>query len=723
MKKSITLTLLALMSIVSVHAAQQIGDLYYDLDDDNLTASVTYSDDEKYTGDIIIPASVTYNNNTYAVTTINDDAFSNCGTLTAVTIPNSITSIGSYAFRNCVALTALALPSSLTNIDDYAFFNCSALTAISVEADNTVYNSSNNCNAIIQTASNTLLLGCKNTIIPNTVTTIGESAFYGCTELTSISIPNSVTTIHDDAFCYCSNLTTVTIPNSVTSIGSRAFFHSRINSFNIPSSVTTIEDFTFYGCSQLTSITIPSNVTTIGSCAFGDCTALTSVTISDGVTTIGGEAFRGCSNLEAINIPNSVTEIQSMVFYECPKLLSITVPSTVTTIDSYAFDGVPNVVYNGTNTDAPWGAKCLNGTIDGIFVFADASKTSLLACSPTAEGSITIPNSVTTIGSKAFANCTAITSVTLPNGVTTIGEEAFSGCSNLESINIPNSVTEIQSLAFYECTKLLSVTVPSTVTTIDSYAFEGVLNVVYNGTNTDAPWGAKCLNGFIDGYFVYADNTKTTLVVCSSLAEGSITVPNTVTAINAEAFMSCRSITKVTILGNITDINDNTFFNCTLTSITLPNTITTIGVDAFGSCSELTSITIPSSVNYIQTFAFEYCSGLTEITVKAVVPPSIDTYTFYEVDHTIPLYVPDESVDDYKAFPYWSEFTNILPISQSPATAVDNIYSDNNNGNNDNNGNNTTNTTNTTPTKIFRNNQLLILHNNHTYTISGIIVE
>ncbi len=228
------------------------------------------------------------------------------------------------------------------------------------------------------------------------------------------------------------------------------------------------------------------------------------------------------------------------------------------------------------------------------------------------------------------------------------------------------------------------------------------------------------MNGSIDGYFVYADNTKTKLVVCSSLAEGSITVPNTVTTIEADAFESCEKITDLTILGSITSICDYAFYQSKITSITLPNTLTTIGEDAFGECEELTAITIPSSVTSIGDYAFEYCTGLTEITVEAVTPPTITYSTFDEVDRATPLYVPDQSVDDYKAAPYWSEFTNILPISQSPTTAVDNIYSDNNNGNNENNGNNTTNNT---PTKILRNNQILILHNNHTYTLSGIIVE
>ena len=235
----------------------KIGKLYYNLNATNTTAEVTYEllgDNFNYC-DLTtanIPASVTYRGTTYSVTSIGNNAFLNCSAfavysgLTSVTIPNSVTSIGEYAFNGCSGLTSVTIPNSVTSIGEYAFWACSGLTSVtipnsvtsigdyafnwcysltslSVEAGNTVYDSRNNCNAIIETSTNTLIFGCQNTTIPNSVTSIGAWAFSGCSSLTSVTIGNSVTSIGAWAFDGCSSLTSVTIPNSVTSIGEDAF--------------------------------------------------------------------------------------------------------------------------------------------------------------------------------------------------------------------------------------------------------------------------------------------------------------------------------------------------------------------------------------------------------------------------------------------------------------------------------------------------------------------
>ena len=205
--------------------------IYYDYNFSNSTQLiVTYRKDKNnssaYTGTVAIPETVTYNGKTLSVTSIGNWAFGSCYGLTSVIIPNSVTSIGSRAFAECSGLTSITIPNSVTSIGsygDYAFYGCSSLTSITVEEGNTVYDSRNNCNAIIKTKSNSIILGCKNTMIPNSVTRIGSGAFSGCSGLTSITIPNSVTNIEDYAFKNCSGLTSITIPNSVTSIGVYAF--------------------------------------------------------------------------------------------------------------------------------------------------------------------------------------------------------------------------------------------------------------------------------------------------------------------------------------------------------------------------------------------------------------------------------------------------------------------------------------------------------------------
>ena len=298
-----------------------------------------------------------------SVTSIGLMAFDGCSGLTSITIPNSVTSIGGNAFRECSNLTSITIPNSVTSIGGNAFQNCFALTSITVEEGNTYYDSRDNCNAIIETKSNTLIRGCNNTVIPNSVTSIGNAAFSSCKGLISVTIPNSVTSIGDGAFYGCSGLTSVTIPNSVTSIGNfntfngcsaltsitveegNTYYDSRnncnaiietksntlisvCNKTVIPNSVTRIGEYAFYECSWLTSITIPNSVTSIGDDAFNRCKGLTSITIPNSVTSIGYAAFNECSCLTSVNIGNSVTSIGDLAFSGCSALTSITCEAT-----------------------------------------------------------------------------------------------------------------------------------------------------------------------------------------------------------------------------------------------------------------------------------------------------------------------------------------------------------------------------------------------------------
>ena len=445
----------------------QIGDLYYNLDATNQTAEVTYKSYTNYNYNegwgittANIPASVTYNEITYSVTSIGNYAFLGCTGLTSVTIPNSVTSIGWMAFYDCSGLTSVTIPNSVTSIGNYAFWGCSGLTG-EIVIPNSVTS--------IEYAAFSGCTGLTSIEIPNSVTSIGDFAFSGCTGLTSVTIGNSVTSIGDFAFQNCSNWTSVTIPGSVTSIGNGAFQNctglissnvapdnsnycsvdgvlfnkdkttliqypgAKQGAYTIPNSVASIGNYAFYGCTGLASIEIPNSVASIGNYAFRGCTGLTSIEIPNSVASIGNYAFYGCSGLTSVTIPNSVTSIGGSAFKNCTGLTSVTIGNSVTSIGQEAF------------------------------------------CDCSGLTSVTIGNSVTSIGQEAFRGCTGLTSIEIPNSVTSIGNFAFSGCTGLTSVTIGNSVTSIESYAFYECIGLTSITCEvATPPTLGSYVFSYV---------------------------------------------------------------------------------------------------------------------------------------------------------------------------------------------------------------------------------------------------------
>ena len=383
----------------------------------------------------------------------------------------------------------------------------------------------------------------KSAVIADGVTSIGDSAFFDCTSLTSVTIPDSVTSIGEYAFYNCTSLTSVTIPNSVTSIGEYAFYNcTSLTSVAIPDSVTSIGEYAFSHCTSLTSVTIPDSVTSIGRYAFYYCTSLTSVTIPDSVTSIGEYAFYDCTSLTSVTIPDSVTSIGDGAFSYCESLTSVTIPDSVTSIGWHAFDGC-------TSLTGIWVAEGNSHyASDASGVLFNKDKTTLVQC-PGAFAAYTIPNSVTSIGADAFSYCRSLTSVTIPDSVTSIGESSFYKCTSLTSVTIPDSVTSIGYKAFGSCESLTSVTIPDSVTSIGDGAF-------------------SC---------------------CTSLT--SVTIPNSVTSIGDSAFYDCTSLTSVTIPNSVTIIGVAAFSCCTsLTSVTIPDSVTIIGGSAFFDCDNLTDV-------------------------------------------------------------------------------------------------------------------------------------
>ena len=450
MKNYFLLVAMMLIAAFSVSAYDfEIDGIYYNYNEDGISVSVTMaptydefgeviSDYSSYYGEIIIPETISYyigpDDVIYTVTAIGDHAFYHSG-VESVTIPETVTQIGESAFCYCSGLTRINVPKSVILIDRWAFDGCSSLTSMTVAGDNPNYDSRDNCNAIIETSSNTLIAGCKNTIIPNTVTAIGECAFENCNELTNIDIPNSVTTIGDNAFYSCTMLNSIDLPNSVTSIGEYAFAQcSELVSVTIPEYLTTINSNTFYYCTKLNNIRIPSTVTTIGREAFYKCYALSSIDIPNSVTTIGDNAFFNCRGLTTISIPNSVTHIGRSVFSQCTNLSSIDIPNSVISIGGDTF-------YN-----TPW----YNNQPDGL-VYAGMVVYHYKGTMPDGTN-IVLQDGTHSITTYAFYNCRGLSSIVIPNSVQIVDGGAFYGCSNLKDVYVYNndpSTIKVSTTTFY----------------------------------------------------------------------------------------------------------------------------------------------------------------------------------------------------------------------------------------------------------------------------------
>ena len=637
--KKLPLLILALVLVIAIKDktyAATYGDLTYEVQNDG-TIKITDCDGNA-SGALTIPSTI----GGKKVTSIGYHAFYDGSSLTSITIPEGVTSIDSYAFDDCSSLTSINVSENNKNYCsvDGVLFNKDKTELIQypIKKEGTSYKIPNSVTSIGDSA----FRRCKNLTnitIPEGITSIGYDAFYMCSSLTSINvsennknycsvdgvlfnkdkteliqypikkegtsykIPNSVTSIGDSVFRCCENLTSITIPNSVTSIGQEAFWGcSSLISITIPNSVTSIGDSAFFCCENLTSITIPEGVTSIGRYAFDECSSLTSITIPNSVTSIGDGAFRRCKNLTSITIPNSVTSIGDSAFWGCSSLTNITIPEGITSIGDDAFymcSSLTSINVSENNKN-----YC---SVDGVLFNKD--KTELIQYPIKKEGtSYKIPNSVTSIGDRIFRWCENLTSITIPNSVTSIGQEAFLGCSSLTSITIPNSVTSIEKWAFAHCSSLTSITIPEGVTSIGSYAFydcSSLTNITIPNSVTSI-WD-KCFED------------------CSSLT--SITIPEGVTSIGYGVFNSCGNLTSINVSENNKNYCsvDGVLFNKDKTEIIkypegkdgasykIPEGVTRIENSAFNQCNNLTSLTISNSVINIADYAFYSCESFEKI--------------------------------------------------------------------------------------------------------------
>ncbi len=480
------------------------------------------------------------------------------------------------------------------------------------------------------------------------VTSIGYGSFYKCTSLTSVIIPNSVKKIEGLAFARCESLSSITIPNSVTSIGNGAFSCcSSLVYITIPDSITSIEYGTFDYCPSLVSVTIGKNVTSIGDNVFYSCPSLTSIVWNaekcPNFSNNNTPFYDVRSQITSFNFGDSVKHIPAYLCYGMDSLTSITIPNSVSSVGNGAFancSSLTSVIWNAKEcsdfsaTVAPFSTTYSYIT---SVVFGDSVKyiPDELCRSMTNITSITIPESVTSMGGNAFYNCSSITSViwnarkynrsnlpfyrirsqitsfTFGDNVEHIPTELCRGMINLESITIPNSVNSIGSNAFSDCSSISSIDVKVGNTTFDSRS--------------------NC-NAIIE------TATNTLIMGCNNTI-----IPNGVTSIGNDAFANCSS----------------------LTSVAIPNGVTSIGNGAFSQCSSLISVIIPNSMINIGRYAFANCSRLDSIYCKAIVPPLLEDYSTFEGVYARILYVPCKSLEQYQAHEIWGNFPNYIQCLDS----------------------------------------------------------
>ena len=493
-----------------------------------------------------------------AVTIIEDEAFYKCESLTSVTIPDSVTDIGDYAFYYCTSLEDITIPDkvasiginafygcnslkniiipdSMTNIDPTVFGECNNIEQIIVSENNEAYIGKNNC--LIDKQTKTLILGCKNSVIPadGSVVKIGDTAFKNCKELTEISVPDDVTSIGDYAFSGCISLKNVYLSANLTSIG----------------------EYAFSGCAGLERLTLPDSLTIIGDHNFADCVNLKSVTLPDKLTEIQKFAFYNCAELANIVFPNSLQTIAYGAFYDCVKLANLYIPENVTSIHSYSFSGcggLEKITVSPENTAYHSVDNCL---------IEKKTKELILGCK---NSVIPADGSVTAIGDSAFRNCKGLKRIFIADCIIYVPTRAFAGCSDVEEIKVSD-----KNKNYYSVNNCIISRGGGT------YGWKrGIL--VIGCKNSVIP-----TNGSVISISSNSFNGRKGLT--------SIAIPDGVTYIGSSAFYGCSDLTSIVIPDSVTTVRESAFSQCkNLSSVTIPVGVTWFGLWTFKDCENLTKI-------------------------------------------------------------------------------------------------------------------------------------
>ena len=618
--KKILFSFIALFTCVFAHSQiTDVDGIYYRLLEDTtvantngLTAAVfTKGDLDHYKGTITIPSSVVIGSTEYPVTTITE-----------------------LAFRGCRQLTSVSIPASVTRIPSGVFYGCSNLTTITVDAGNTVYDSRDNCNAVVETATNTIIAGCKNTVFASSLSAIGECAFYGCDGISSVIIPENITNVGSWAFLDCTDLLSLTVPSTVEDMGLGVFLgcnkietldwnsnyvsplivtenaYASLKNVVLGDSITHIGPYAFANCRSLESIILPSNLEIIEKDAFVNCSSLKTVSIPSSIKNIRGEIFTGCDNIETVywNYNDSIA-MSSMFKYAKSSIKKIIIGKDVTKIENAAFKGFENL----TSIEVDPDNKVYDSRNNCNAIIETKTASLIIGCKTT-----TIPNGIKILGTGAFYTCGGPDALTLPSSLLSIGAYAFSGCTGLTSITIPENVSSIGHGVTTDCPNITSITVhPDN----SYYNSQGNCNSIINTASNALIAG--CKNSVIPAGVTRIDDEA--FNGCYGLQ--SIESPSSVTSIGNQAFRGCAGLTSIDLAG-VQTIGPRAFLGCNgLTSVKTPARMESIGLGAFYGCFNLLSFTIPQGIRLIDERVFEHCDTLASIEIPSTVD-SIASYAF-----------------------------------------------------------------------------------------------
>jgi hypothetical protein len=594
------------------------------------------------------------------VTAIGSDVFLACIALASVFLPSSLTEIGESAFAYCYSLTAVTIPRSVTKIDDRAFAYCSSLSRISVEEGNTAFSADS---GVLFSRDGSVLIrypavktGERYAIPPGTVR-IGKQAFEGA-GLSSIAIPDSVTVIEEEAFEHCSRLGSVFTPRSVTEIGDKAFDRcSQLMAFTVEEGNTSYSSsggvlFNYDGSTLIRypagrtdwRYAIPRSVTAIKDQAFAGCNDLQDVTVRWATPPAINKYVFNDSPCDTLHVPPGTKALYQAAdgWKDFKRIVEDSDPdadsmeNTTEDITWSLSDDKTILTIRGEGTmpdygseKSPWNRyreKILTAVIEpGV---TSIGKDAFASC--TALASVSLPSSLKRIEASAFIHCRELASIDIPEGVTAIGDKAFHSCRALPAVFLPSSLTEIGERAFFYCDRLTAVTIPRSVTKIGNEAFFRCSSL----SRISVEEGNAAFSADSDVLFSH---------------DGSVLIQ----------YPAGKTGERYAIPPRVERIGTQAFYCAHLSSVTIPDSVTVIEEEAFRNCSNLKSVIIPRSVRVIEGWAFAGCNDLQDVTVRWATPPAINKYVFNDSPCDT-LHVPPGARALYEAAEGWKKFKTIV---------------------------------------------------------------